>query len=86
MVCRVSAHLFLQQVWAELLVLLCEGEAEAEPWDQNRQRQPGQASGVQQGTATQQQNSDGWQLLVKEYSRQEVFRKVVQVSAGLGSR
>lgn len=77
--CLFCWYTLLLQVWPELLVLLCEGEADAEPWDQNRLRQPGQASGVQQGAATQQQSNDGWQLLVKEYSRQEVLRKVVQV-------
>ena len=67
------------QVWPELLVLLCEGEADAQPWDQDRQRQPGQATGAQQDATGQQQATAGWQLLVKEYSRQEVLRKVVQV-------
>lgn len=64
-------------------MLLCEGEADAEPWDQDRVRQPGAASGAQLDSAQQQQqqqnNTAGWQLLVKEYSRQEVLRKVVQV-------
>jgi hypothetical protein len=30
--------LLLVQVWAELLVLLAEGEMEAQPWDQERYR------------------------------------------------
>jgi hypothetical protein len=30
--------LLLLQVWAELLVLLAEGELEAQPWDQERYR------------------------------------------------
>lgn len=71
------------QVWPELLVLLCEGEADGQPWDQERQRQPGQASGSQQDASTAQQAAAGWQLLVKEYSRQEVLRKVVQVGGAM---
>uniref|UniRef100_A0A383VWM1 Negative elongation factor B n=1 Tax=Tetradesmus obliquus TaxID=3088 RepID=A0A383VWM1_TETOB len=66
----------LHGVWAELLVLLAEGEMEAQPWEQERQR-PHRAAAL--GTdGQQQQQQRGWQLLVNEYRRQEVVRRVVQ--------
>jgi hypothetical protein len=73
--------LLLLQVWVELLVLLAEGEMEAQPWDQERHR-PHRNAVLQDGSAQQQQQQQqqrGWQLLVSEYRRQEVVRRVVQV-------
>jgi hypothetical protein len=81
-------YVLLLQVWAELLVLLAEGEMEAQPWDQERARPHRaaalQASGSNAAAAAaagdaQQQQQRGWQLLVNEFRRQEVVRRVVQV-------
>jgi hypothetical protein len=71
--------LLLLQVWAELLVLLAEGEMEAKPWDQERHR-PHRSAALQDNTGgTAQQQQQGWQLLLQEYKGQEVLRRVVQV-------
>jgi hypothetical protein len=81
--------LLLLQVWAELLVLLAEGEMEAQPWDQERYRphrsaelQGNAGSTAEQQQQQQQQQQQGWKLLIKEYSGQEVLRRVVQVRSG----
>jgi hypothetical protein len=71
--------LLLLQVWAELLVLLAEGEMEAKPWDQERYR-PHRSTALQDATgSTAEQQQQGWQLLLQEYKGQEVLRRVVQV-------
>lgn len=64
-------------MWAELLALLAEGEMDAAPWDQDRERQPGQLSGAADDSSSGA--AAGWQLVAKEYSKQEVLRKVIQV-------
>jgi hypothetical protein len=67
------------QVWAELLVLLAEGEMEAKPWNQERY-QPHRSAALQDNTgSTAEQQQQGWQLLLHEYKGQEVLRRVVQV-------
>jgi hypothetical protein len=69
-------------VWAELLVLLAEGEMEEEPWDETRYRAHRSAV-LQAGTdnicsAAEQQQAEA--LLETKYRGSVVVRKVVQVS------
>eukprot|EP00775_Hariotina_reticulata_P013351 gene13351-13479_t len=70
----------LHTVWPELLVMLVAGEMDAQPHDQDRQRCPGSTTGQQQSQALQDGSSEGWRLLVAEYDKEEVFRKVLQMS------
>ncbi len=68
-------------------MLLAEGEVDAAPWDQDRERPLGQVSGERHenssanNSSSDSSSSDGWQLVASEYSRQEVVRHVVQVCA-----